>query len=152
MPNRIVWNHWRELNGENTQSAWIPQTEYQVPQITAPANGWSVGTLADYMGVPTGVPKLSVNALPFRAYALIMNEWFRDQNLSDPLQIPVDDATVAGVNTGNYITDTAKGGLPFKASKYHDYFTSCPSIPEILSLSISMKFFPVIPSRSRLPK
>ena len=130
VPNRIVWNHWRELNGENTQSAWIPQTEYQVPQITAPANGWSVGTLADYMGVPTGVPKLSVNALPFRAYALIMNEWFRDQNLSDPLQIPVDDATVAGVNTGNYITDTAKGGLPFKASKYHDYFTSCLPSPQ----------------------
>ena len=130
VPNRIVWNHWRELNGENTQSAWIPQTEYQVPQITAPANGWSVGTLADYMGVPTEVPKLSVNALPFRAYALIMNEWFRDQNLSDPLQIPVDDATVAGVNTGNYITDTAKGGLPFKASKYHDYFTSCLPSPQ----------------------
>lgn len=130
VPNRIVWNHWRELNGENTQSAWIPQTEYQVPQITAPANGWSVGTLADYMGVPTGVPKLSVNALPFRAYALIMNEWFRDQNLSDPLQIPVDDATVAGVNTGNYITDTAKGGLPFKASKYHDYFTGCLPSPQ----------------------
>lgn len=130
VPNRIVWNHWKELNGENTQSAWIPQTEYQVPQITAPANGWSVGTLADYMGIPTGVPKLSVNALPFRAYALIMNEWFRDENLSDPLQIPVDDATVAGVNTGNYIIDTAKGGLPFKASKYHDYFTSCLPSPQ----------------------
>ena len=130
VPNRIVWNHWRELNGENTQSAWIPQTEYQVPQITAPSNGWSVGTLADYFGIPTGVPNLSVNALPFRAYALIMNEWFRDENLSDPLQIPVDDATVAGVNTGNYITDTAKGGLPFKASKYHDYFTSCLPSPQ----------------------
>lgn len=125
VPNRIVWSHWRELNGENTQSAWIPSVEYQVPQITAPAGGWSTGTIADYLGVPVGVDNLSVNALPFRAYAVVMQEWFRDENLTDPLNIPVDDATVAGVNTGNYVTDVAKGGAPFKAAKYHDYFTSC---------------------------
>ena len=130
VPNRIVWQHWRELMGENTESAWIPKTEYSVPQITAPAGGWSVGTIADYMGIPTGIENLSVNALPFRAYALIMNEWFRDENLSDPLQIPVDDANIAGVNTGNYITDTVKGGLPFKAAKFRDYFTSCLPSPQ----------------------
>lgn len=130
VPNRIVWEHWRQLNGENTESAWIPQTEYSVPQLSAPAGGWNVGTIADYMGIPTGVANLSVNALPFRAYALIMNEWFRDQNLTDPLNIPTGDATVTGVNTGNYITDVAKGGLPFKAAKYHDYFTSCLPAPQ----------------------
>lgn len=130
VPNRIVWEHWRQLMGENTESAWIPQTEYSVPQIVAPSAGWSVGTIADYFGIPTGVPNLSVNALPFRAYALICNEWFRDENLSDPLQIPVDDAQQTGVNTGNYITDTAKGGLPFKAAKFHDYFTSCLPSPQ----------------------
>lgn len=131
VPNRLVWQHWKEFNGENTQSPWIPSTEYQIPQITSPVStGWSVGTIADYMGIPTGVPNLSVSALPFRAYALIMNEWFRDQNLTDPLDIPVNDATVAGVNTGNYIMDTAKGGLPFKAAKYHDYFTSCLPSPQ----------------------
>lgn len=131
VPNRLVWNHWKEFNGENTESAWLPSTEYEVPQITAPANtGWQVGTIADYFGVPTGVSGLSVNALPFRAYALVMNEWFRDQNLTDPLVVPLDDATVAGVNTGAYITDVAKGGLPFVASKYHDYFTSCLPAPQ----------------------
>lgn len=131
VPNRIVWEHWRELMGENTQSAWLPQVEYSVPQITSPpTDGWKVGTIADYMGIPTGVPGLSVNALPFRAYALICNEWFRDENLSDPLNIPVGDSTVAGVNTGNYITDVAKGGLPFMAAKYHDYFTSCLPAPQ----------------------
>lgn len=131
VPNRLTWNHWKEFNGENTQSAWYPSVEYSVPQLTAPAtSGWSIGTLADYFGIPTGVPNLSVNALPFRAYALIMNEWFRDENLSDPLSVPVDDATVVGVNTGNYITDVAKGGLPFKAAKYHDYFTSCLPAPQ----------------------
>ncbi len=130
VPNRLVWDHWRELNGENTESAWIPQTEYQVPQITAPAGGWSIGTIADYFGIPTGVAGLSVSALPFRAYSLIVNEWFRDQNLKDPLETPKGDATVQGVNTGNYITDCAKGGLPFKAAKLHDYFTSCLPAPQ----------------------
>lgn len=130
VPNRLVWNHWKEFNGENTESAWIPTTEYSVPQITSPSAGWSVGTLADYFGLPTGVGGLSVSALPFRAYALVMNEWFRDQNLQDPLVVPVDDATVVGVNSGNFVTDCAKGGLPYIAAKYHDYFTSCLPSPQ----------------------
>nr|DAF39835.1 MAG TPA: major capsid protein [Microviridae sp.] len=131
VPNRLTWSHWKQFNGENTESAWIPQTEYEIPQITSPADsGWSVGTIADYLGVPTGVPNLSVSALPFRAYALVMNEWFRDENLSDPLVVPVDDATIAGVNTGTFVTDVCKGGLPYKAAKYHDYFTSCLPAPQ----------------------
>lgn len=130
VPNRLVWKHWKEFNGENNESAWLPETEYSVPQITSPASGWSVGTLADYFGLPTGVENLSVSALPFRAYALVMNEWFRDQNLQDPLVVPVDDATVAGVNTGNFVTDCAKGGKPYIAAKYHDYFTSCLPSPQ----------------------
>ncbi len=130
VPNRLVWNHWKEFNGENTESAWIPQTEYSVPQITAPAGGWAVGTIADYFGLPVKVAGISVSALPFRAYALVMNEWFRDQNLQDPLVVPVDDATVQGVNTGTFVTDVAKGGKPYIASKYHDYFTSCLPSPQ----------------------
>ncbi len=131
VPNRLVWKHWKEFNGENTESAWIPETTYEVPQITAPADtGWAVGTIADYFGIPTGIPNLSVSALPFRAYALIMNEWFRDQNLSDPLVVPDDDATVAGVNTGTFVSDVAKGGKPYIAAKYHDYFTSCLPSPQ----------------------
>lgn len=130
VPNRLVWEHWRELNGENTKSAWLPETQYEVPQITAPEGGWQIGTIADYMGIPTGVSGLSVNALPFRAYSLIMNEWFRDENLTDPLVIPTDDSTVAGTNGTDYITDVSKGGFPFKAAKYHDYFTSCLPSPQ----------------------
>lgn len=131
VPNRLVWDHWKEFCGENTESAWIPETEYTMPQITSPANsGWSVGTLADYFGVPTGVPGLSISALPFRAYALVINEWFRDQNLQDPLVVPTDDSTVAGVNTATFVTDVAKGGKPFIAAKYHDYFTSALPSPQ----------------------
>ena len=131
VPNRLTWSHWKQFNGENTESAWIPQTEYEIPQITSPDDsGFAVGTIADYFGVPTGVPNLSVNALPFRAYALIINEWFRDQNLQDPLLIPLDDATVEGVNTATFVTDVAKGGKPFIAAKYHDYFTSALPSPQ----------------------
>lgn len=157
VPNRLTWNHWKEFNGENTQSPWYPSVEYSVPQLTAPAtSGWSIGTLADYFGIPTGVASLSVNALPFRAYALIMNEWFRDENLSDPLSIPVDDSTVAGVNTGNYITDVVKGGLPFKAAKYHDYFTSCLPAPQkgpdVTIPVAEIGNAPVVPLAESVPK
>lgn len=130
VPNRLTWIHWKQFNGENTESAWLPETKYEVPQITAPSGGWNVGTIADYFGIPTGVANLTVNALPFRAYALIMNEWFRDENLSDPLNISLDDATVQGVNTGTFVTDVAKGGKPYTASKYHDYFTSALPAPQ----------------------
>ena len=156
VPNRLVWSHWKEFNGENTQSAWLPTTEYEIPQITAPAtDGWSIGTIADYLGIPTGVPDLSVNALPFRAYALVMNEWFRDENLTDPLVVPLDDATVAGVNTGAYVTDVAKGGLPFVAAKYHDYFTSCLPAPQkgpdvVIPGGTGMSV-PVIPQADKVP-
>lgn len=149
VPNRLVWNHWKEFNGENTESAWLPKTEYEIPQVTSPATtGWTAGTIADYMGIPTGVDGLSVNALPFRAYALIVNEWFRDQNLQDPVDIPVDEITVAGVNTGNYITDLYKGGKPFVCAKYHDYFTSClPSPQKGPDVTISIgENVPVVPS------
>ena len=156
VPNRLVWKHWKEFNGENTESAWIPETTYEVPQITSPAGtGWAVGTIADYFGIPTGVPNLSVSALPFRAYALIMNEWFRDQNLSDPLVVPDDDATVVGVNTGTFVSDVAKGGKPYIASKYHDYFTSClPSPqkgPDVLIPVATAANYPVVPLATTVP-
>lgn len=130
VPNRLVWEHWKQFNGENIESAWLPSTEYSIPQLTAPSGGWSVGTIADYMGIPTGVANLSVSALPFRAYALICNEWFRDENLCDPLVVPTGDATVAGSNTVASVEDYAKGATPYKAAKYHDYFTSCLPAPQ----------------------
>lgn len=130
VPNRLVWEHWKQFCGENTESPWIPQTEYSVPQLSAPEGGWTIGTLADYFGIPTGVSNISVNAMPFRAYSLIINDWFRDENLCDPLDIPLSDATVVGVNTASFVTDCAKGGKPYIAAKYHDYFTSCLPSPQ----------------------
>ena len=139
VPSRLCWEHWAELMGENTAAAWAPAIEYEVPQVSAPAaiegdnpepGGWKEGTIADYMGIPIGIPDIKVSALPFRAYALICDQWFRDQNLSDPLNISLGDADVEGSNGDTDLTDVAKGGMPYKASKYHDYFTSCLPAPQ----------------------
>ncbi|AXQ66279.1 MAG: major capsid protein [Microviridae sp.] len=135
VPNRLVWKHWKEFCGENTAGAWAPAAEYTIPKIASPAGGFTSGTIADYMGLPVNVAwsaddQLAPSALPFRAYALICNEFFRDENLSDPLLIPMDDANQTGVNTGNYIADVANGGKPFRAAKYHDYFTSALPAPQ----------------------
>lgn len=126
VPNRLVWSHWKEFMGENTTTAWVPQVSYTVPQITVPSGGFNVGTIADYLGVPpkTGAGK-TISALPFRAYALICNEFFRDQNLMNPVHVHVDDTTRTGVNTGDQVTDIELGGKPFIACKYFDYFTAC---------------------------
>lgn len=135
VPNRLVWKHWKEFCGENTSGAWAPTVEYTIPSISSPSGGFQTGTIADYMGLPVGVEwsassELSPSALPFRAYSLICNEFFRDENLSDPLNIPLDDANQSGTNGDNYISDVANGGKPFRAAKYHDYFTSSLPSPQ----------------------
>lgn len=130
VPNRLVWKHWKEFNGENTAGPWAQEVQYEIPQITSPVGGWSNGSIADQMGIPTFIEGLSVNALPFRAYALIINEWFRDQNLQQPVNINFGDETVQGSNGTDYVIDMEKGGRPFFASKYRDYFTSCLPEPQ----------------------
>lgn len=135
VPNRLVWNHWKEFNGENTESAWIPENTYQVPSISSPSGGFETGTIADYFGLPIGVEwdneaVRRPSALPFRAYAMICDQFFRDENLSDPLNIPVSDSNQTGSNGDNYINDVVNGGKPFKVAKYHDYFTSCLPSPQ----------------------
>ena len=131
VPNRIIWKHWKEFWGENNLTAWEQQTEYTIPQITAPAStGWTVGTIADYLGVPTGIENISINHLPFRAYCKIWNDWFRDENLKDPCMITDDETTVTGTNSGDYVTYAEAGGAPLKVAKFHDYFTSALKAPQ----------------------
>lgn len=146
VPCRLLWEHWENLMGQNDSSYWAETTEYSVPQTTAPGTGWQIGTIADYMGVPTGVKGFSVNSLPFRAYARIWNEWFRDENLQQPVVQDTDDANNTGSNTGNQLTDAQNGGLPLKVAKYHDYFTSClpePQKGEAAGIPISLGQIPV---------
>lgn len=130
VPHRLSWEHWQEFMGENNTTYWTEPTTYQIPQVTSPEAGWSVGTIADYLGIPTGVGNISVSALPFRAYAKIVNDWFRDENLQNPCDCPIDDIDVEGSNGDDYVLDCVKGGLPFIAAKYHDMFTSALPQPQ----------------------
>lgn len=149
VPNRLVWDHWKEFNGENTTSKWEQTVEYSMPQMAPPLTngsvvGWEKGTLADYMGIPTLVgpgasqtnPEYSVNHLPFRAYCLIWNEWFRDQNLQDPVLIDTGDSQTNGSHLvpENNPNKTAiyqaalSGANLLPVNKYFDYFTG--ALPE----------------------
>ena len=131
VPNRLVWDHWKEFMGENTQTAWEQQVEYEIPQITSPEGGWNIGTIADQMGIPTGIENLSISALPFRAYALVWNEWFRNENTNDPVMVNKDDATVQGSNATNQpVINAQLGAAPLKVCKTADYFTSCLPQPQ----------------------
>lgn len=131
VPNRLVWDHWKEFMGENNLTAWEQQVEYEIPQITSPEGGWNIGTIADQMGIPTGIENLSINALPFRAYALVWNEWFRNENTNDPVMVNKDDATVQGSNaTNNPVINAQLGAAPLKVCKTADYFTSCLPQPQ----------------------
>lgn len=130
IPSRLLWEHFENLMGQNDSTFWAEPVEYTTPKTTAPEGGWNVGTLADYFGIPTGVANLQVNSLPFRAYAKVWNEWFRDENLQQPVTMSKTDATTAGSNTGTNLTDAEAGGLPLKVCKYKDYFTSCLPSPQ----------------------
>lgn len=130
VPARLLWKHFQNLMGQNDSTFWAETTEYTTPVTTAPEGGWNVGTLADYFGIPTGVSGLKVNSLPFRAYAKVWNEWFRDENLQQPVTQSMDDTTTTGSNTGTALTDAEAGGMPLKVCKYKDYFTSCMPSPQ----------------------
>lgn len=123
IPNRVIWDHWKQFMGENTESAWYPQTEYNVPHVKyVEAAQPEFNSIADYFGVP--IPSygdtfdFSVSQLPFRGYCAIWNEWFRDENLQDPVLIDKGDADVT------YDGQSTYGGQLLKSNKYHDYFTS----------------------------
>lgn len=136
VPNRLIWTSWKQFMGETVypQGAWVQTVQYQVPSISSPSGGFAKGTLADYFGLPVGLQWSNTDrfrpmALPFRAYALIANEFFRDENVTDPLLIPTGDSNQTGSNGSNYVTDVADGGKPFKVAKFHDMFTSCLPAP-----------------------
>lgn len=131
VPTRLVWDHWREFNGENTSAPWTQQVEYTIPKFKG---SWYKGSVADYFGIPIGQGSVLCSALPFRAYALIYNEWYRNQNLTTPVNIPKGDNTeVIGVDPGDpydYVINGYRGFRCFKANKYHDYFTSALPQPQ----------------------
>lgn len=116
VPNRLVWDNWQKFNGE--QKNPTDSTDFLIPTVS----GTNVQnqTLWDYFGLPTNVNEaLKVNALPFRAYNLIFNEWFRDENLQESLKVPTGDGP-----------DNLSDYSLVRRGKRHDYFTSCLPWPQ----------------------
>lgn len=127
VPRRLVWDHWAEFMGENTTDAWTQETEYQIPQLNIPEGGWNKGTLGEKLYGIQG-REGSVDACYARAYTLIFNEWFRNENITEPAELSKGDATTNGSNGNDYVVDMQKGGKLGIAVKYADYFTR--ALPE----------------------
>ena len=117
VPIRLIWDNWQKFNGEQTNPG--DSTDYLCPVIKSPAGGFTVGSLEDYLGLPTGVANLEVSAFWHRAYNLIWNEWFRDENLQDSLEVPKGDGP-----------DNVPDFALRRRGKRHDYFTSCLPWPQ----------------------
>ncbi|WNK13615.1 MAG: major capsid protein [Microvirus sp.] len=117
VPNRLVWNNWQKFMGEQEKPG--DSISYIVPEITSPVGGYDPLTIFDYMGLPTKGqvdPTKSVthSCMWLRAYNLIFNEWFRDENLVLPSNIDKGDGP-----------DSLAGYQLRRRGKRHDYFTSC---------------------------
>lgn len=132
VPYRLLWKHWEQFNGQQDYPG--ASTDYLVPQTTAVADGgFPVGSLEDYFGLPTGVKGIKCNELAARAYALIWNEWFRDENLQNPINL----STYGEINTASGLDDVGLGDSGsngyhnlLRRGKRHDYFTSALPWPQ----------------------
>lgn len=120
VPFRLVWEHWKNFMGENTLSAWVSDVTYTPPKVTAPGTGFAEKSIADYFGMPTKVAGIEVDAMRFRGYRLIWNEWFRSEAIQDPEL----------VNLGDDETDTTIYGDLLKANKIFDMFTGALPAPQ----------------------
>lgn len=138
-PNRILWKHFKQFMGEVESKPWLPAKEYKVPEIiikgtkdTAIPNQEGI---LDYMGVPTKIQAtFKINALPIRAYVMIWNEFFRDENVENAATWTDGDEDLYYADDKSSLDNVLKyaqqGGRCLPVNKFHDYFTSCLPYPQ----------------------
>jgi hypothetical protein len=124
VPNRLVWTNWVKFMGE--QNNPTDSISYSIPQQVSPAGGYAVGSLQDYLGLPTvgqvgAGNTVSHSALPVRACSLIWNQWYRDENLQTSITVDTGDGPDTSPST-NYVLQ--------RRGKRHDYFTSALPWPQ----------------------
>ena len=130
VPNRLLWTNWKKFMGEQNNPA--DSISYALPTMTSPAGGYAVNSLQDYFGLPTagqvgGGNTITHMSLPLRAYNLIWNEWFRDENLQNSVTVDTGDGP-----------DTAANYVLLRRGKRHDYFTSALPWPQKGNTSVSL--------------
>ena len=130
VPNRLVWSNWKKFMGEQANPA--DSISYTIPQQVCPAGGYAVGSLQDYMGLPTvgqvgGGHTVTHSALFTRAYNLIWNEWFRDENLQNSVTVDLGDGP-----------DTVANYTLLRRGKRKDYFTSALPWPQKGGTAVSL--------------
>ena len=122
VPNRLTWSNWEKFNGNANPNAWEDPVDLRTPSIDLSEDAAVYSKYLDYFGIPQFAPGLQserINCLPFRAYKLIWNEFFRDENLMEAQLVNMDDYD----SMDNYVNL-----LP--VCKFHDYFTSALPKPQ----------------------
>jgi len=140
VPNRLVWSNWVKFMGEQNNPG--DSISFVIPQLVSPTGGFAVGSIYDYFGLPTvgqvtaGLT-VSVNALPLRAYNLIYNQWFRDENL---IGIKTQNTGDSGDTVANYDL--------WRRGKRHDYFTSALPWPQKGNTAVTLPLGTSAPIKS----
>lgn len=117
VPLRLIHSDFERMMGAQDNPG--DSTDYVTPKVSAPSGGFLVGSLYDYFGVPTEVEGFQLNNYHARAYNLIYNDWFRDENLQDSVVVDTD----AG-------PDDPADYVLLRRGKRHDYFTSALPFPQ----------------------
>lgn len=117
VPNRLIWDNFQKFMGERENPG--DSTDFLCPQVEAPEGGWQSQSLSDYFGLPTGVENIKADSFFHRAYNLIWNGWFRDENLQDSVEVPKGDGP-----------DADQLFQLLRRGKRHDYFTSALPWPQ----------------------
>lgn len=117
VPNRLLWENWEKFNGQQDDPG--DSTDYLAPMMTSPTGGYENQSISDYFGIPTKIEGIEHSSLFHRAYNLIYNTWYKDQNLQDNLDIDKSDGP----------DDPSKYEIK-RRGKRHDYFTSALPWPQ----------------------
>lgn len=129
VPSRILYDKFVNVFGENTSSPWANTQTYSVPQIPVGQTVYSK-SVADHLGLPVGKLARPVSVLPFRAFAKIWEDWFRDQNNVSPQHLQSGDYVSAEALSNKAWAPGSYTGMLPKVAKFHDMFTSCLPAPQ----------------------